>query len=226
VPFARTAPEVVPRPVAATIATLAVAALLLVPLALRPHVEPARPGLFLFPMEIGDWRGTLDLIDPEIERVLATDDYLLADFRDDSGEPFVNLWVAYYGSLLREGSQIHQPTTCLPGAGWEFTELGAHRTALENLQGEPLVVNRAVIVHGTERMLMYFWLELRGEPALLGQAARLRNLADSLTLGRSDGALVRVFTPLEPGETPAAADARIERFLGRAYPHLAPHVGL
>jgi hypothetical protein len=43
--------------------------------------------------------------------------------------------------------------------------------------------------------------------------------------GRSDGALIRVYTPLQPGEEPAAGDARLLKFLEDAYPHLEPYVG-
>ena len=38
-------------------------------------------------------------------------------------------------------------------------------------------------------------------------------MADALTLGRTDGGLVRVITPIGDGDGVAAADARLRRFL-------------
>jgi exosortase D (VPLPA-CTERM-specific) len=220
-------PPAAPGPSRAAIGAvvvLAVGALSLVPLELRPHVVPERPGLLSFPMRIADWRGEVDFIDTETRTILGADDYVLADYTESPGSAPVNLWVAYYDSLLRDGSHVHMPTSCLPGSGWEYVELGRHDTGLRDLSGQPLTVNRGVAVHGARRVVMYFWLELRGRHAI-GQEARLRNLWDSFVTGRSDGALVRVYTPLNAEETARDGDARLRAFLAEAYPRLAPHVG-
>jgi len=217
-------PATVPRPLVAAVATLAVGALLLVPIQLRPHTIPDRPGLLTYPLELGGWRGSPAVLDAATAAELAPDDYLLADFHHAAGGRPVNLWVVYYGSLLGDGRSTHAPTICLPGAGWEFTSLGPFETSLRDHGHRPLVVNRTVITKDNQRIVMYFWFELRGRHAV-GQGARLYNLWDSLTRGRSDGALVRVYTALAAGEAAAAGDARLLRFLERAYPELAPHVG-
>jgi hypothetical protein len=39
---------------------------------------------------------------------------------------------------------------------------------------------------------------------------------DSLTIGRTDGALVRFVTPIGPNETEADAEARMQRFMVEA----------
>ena len=223
-PFALTAPAVVPRPFLFAVALVTAAALALVPIHLRPQHVPDRPGLIDFPLRISDWHGTPDVLDPTTREVLSTGDHLLVDYTRGRSGDHVNLWVAYYDSLLRRDEWVHLPTTCLPGAGWEYVELGRFDTGLDDLSGRPLVVNRGVVAHGQQRVVLYFWLELRGRHAV-GQEARLRNLWDSIVHGRSDGGLVRVFTPLEPGEAPADGDARLRHFLERAYPHLEPHLG-
>lgn len=217
-------PQSPSRPLVFTAGAAVVAALLLVPLALRPEYIPARPGLWTFPTTIDSWRGNPQFIDSVTEDVLGSDDYLLVDFTDEQTGAETNLWIAYYGSFMREGSKAHLPTTCLPGAGWEYVELGRYTPGIKDLSGEPLHVQRGLVVHGTQRIVMYFWLELRGQHAF-GQEARLMNIRDSLTHGRSDGALVRVYTTLSPDETPQDGDARLERFLETVYPHFEPHVG-
>jgi exosortase D (VPLPA-CTERM-specific) len=223
-PAAVAAPSRPAAPLLVATATLVAGALLLIPLALKPQVVPERPGLATYPLQLSPWRGTPDTIPPAQARVLGADDHLLVDYARAGADAPVNLWVAYYDSLLRDGSHIHKPTVCLPGAGWEYVEFGRFETGLRDFSGRPLTVSRGLIVQGTRRIMLYFWLELRGRHAN-GQEARLYNLWDSFTTGRSDGALVRLYTPLAPGEDPAAADARLLGFLEAAYPHLAPHVG-
>jgi hypothetical protein len=39
-------------------------------------------------------------------------------------------------------------------------------------------------------------------------------LWDSITIGRTDGALVRLTTPIMPGETEADAEARLQEMFG------------
>ncbi len=214
----------VPRVLLGATATAMIGAILLLPIHHRPHYSPDRPGLFTYPLQMQKWRGTLDVLERAEEQNLGTDDYFLADYVDSAATARVNLWVAYYDSLLKDGSHIHKPTLCLPGAGWEYVDFNRFETGLIDLSQRPLTVNRGVVVHGTRRIVLYFWLELRGRH-VLGQEARLHNLWDSLTLGRSDGALIRVYTPLRADEDPADGDERLLRFLRIGYPHLAPHVG-
>ena len=48
---------------------------------------------------------------------------------------------------------------------------------------------------------------------------------DLFTMHRTDGAMVRLVTPIALGESVAAAEQRIVRFFQEAYPLLEPHVG-
>jgi hypothetical protein len=47
---------------------------------------------------------------------------------------------------------------------------------------------------------------------------------DALTRRRTDGALVRVVTPVRPGEDLAVADERLQDFLRAAYPEVRAFV--
>lgn len=73
--------------------------------------------------------------------------------------------------------------------------------------------NRAVIQKGTSKQLVYYWFEGRGKRMSNDFQAKLSVLRDSLTMGRTDGALVRFVTPIGPQEAEADADARILRFM-------------
>ena len=76
-----------------------------------------------------------------------------------------------------------------------------------------------MIQKGLERQLVYYWFQARGRQFVGDFAARFANVTDSLTLGRTDGGLVRLITPIgEDGA--AAADARLTRFLAASVDEL------
>ena len=77
--------------------------------------------------------------------------------------------------------------------------------------GRPHVfeVNRAIIQRGVDRMLVYYWFEQRGRQLTSDYAVKAYTVWDLLTRGRSDGALVRVITPIGRSEQEAAADERL-----------------
>ena len=81
-------------------------------------------------------------------------------------------------------------------------------------------LNRAVIQKGLERQLVYYWFEGRGRRITNDFAAKFYTMADSMTRGRTDGGLVRLITPIGPGEAEAAAEARLRRFLAAAVDRL------
>ena len=51
-------------------------------------------------------------------------------------------------------------------------------------------------------------------------AAKASVVLDSLTRGRTDGALVRFVTPIGEGETEAEAEARMQRFMAASLDRL------
>ncbi len=74
-------------------------------------------------------------------------------------------------------------------------------------------VNRAVIQQGVTKQLVYYWFEQRGKRLTNDYVAKASVVWDSLTMGRTDGALVRFVTPLNTDETEAEADARLAEFV-------------
>jgi len=189
----------------------------------RPAIDPVRDPLVLFPMEVGDWRGDRSLIEPEIEQVLGADDYLVANYRAPGAGASVNLFVAYYRSQT-EGSGIHSPEVCLPTGGWEVSRWTPTNTGVASGGRPPLSVNRAVIQRGLSRQLVYYWFEQRGRQITGDYAAKMYTLWDSITRSRTDGALVRLVTPISPGEGANAADERLRAFLGLIMPELQAYV--
>lgn len=189
----------------------------------RAAVEPQRTPLALFPMEFSGWNGKQEQLDVTIERVLAADDYMIADFANTSATSPVNMFVAYYRSQT-EGSGIHSPEVCIPAGGWEVSKWTSADTGLQMSSGEALTVNRAIIQKGLQRQLVYYWFEQRGRRLTSDYAAKAYTILDSMSRGRTDGALVRVVTSISQKEPIAAADERLKGFLGVALKELPEYV--
>jgi exosortase D (VPLPA-CTERM-specific) len=183
----------------------------------RNSVEVIREPLSLFPTWIGDWSGSSQFLDREIERVLNADDYFSAAFRHPDEAAPVDLFVAWYARQT-EGSGIHSPEVCIPVGGWEVSEWRTTPVAVGDV--EPFNVNRAVIRRGLARQIVYYWFEQRGRRMTSDYAAKAVTVLDGLTRGRTDGGLVRIITPLGEHEAEAEGDARLRRFLAEALPAL------
>lgn len=178
----------------------------------------ARSPFATFPTTIGEWRGTTTILDPEIERVLAADDYLVAAY--DSGGNHIGLLMSYYRSQT-EGSGIHSPEICLPGSGWEVSKWTQVPITVNGPLGSGAVeVNRAIVQKGLDRQLVYYWFEEQGRRATNDFEAKFMTIWSTATSGRSDGGLVRMATPIGRGEKPADADARLRSFLEQVRPLL------
>ena len=59
-------------------------------------------------------------------------------------------------------------------------------------------------------MLVYYWFEQHGRHTAWDFAAKMYLFWDSIAIGRTDGALVRLTTPILAGETDADAEARLQ----------------
>lgn len=186
---------------------------------LPERVQPERDPFVLFPRDIGSWSGSMGALDPDIERVLGADDYITATFETPGETGYVNLFVAYYDKLT-EGQGIHSPEVCLPVGGWEVFSIEPYRVDMPGTVYGSFDVNRAVIQKGLSKQIVYYWFEQRGKRMTNDYLAKASVVYDSLTKGRTDGALVRFVTALGPKETEADADDRMQRFMAEALGYL------
>ena len=126
------------------------------------------------------------------------------------GKP-INLYVAYYGSQ-RKGSSPHSPRVCIPGGGWEITDL--QRNSYANpATGIKLSYNRAVIEKGSDKQIVYYWFSQRGRNIANEYVSKWYLLEDAVLQNRTDGALVRLTTPVGRSESEHEADERLQAFL-------------
>jgi exosortase D (VPLPA-CTERM-specific) len=184
---------------------------------------PERAALVTFPMQIADWRGREQRIAPNFLDILRLDDYVVADYASPAWPQPVNFYVAYY-ARQDERATIHSPSVCIPAGGWEIAGLTHRRLDSVAADAGGLVVNRAVIAKNLDRQLVYYWFEQRGRQLTDEYTIKAYNILDAVTRGRTDGALVRVTTPMARDEKPEDADRRLTAFLESAYPRLAGYV--
>jgi exosortase D (VPLPA-CTERM-specific) len=212
----------IPRPAIGSVAVLIVALLIAVTLDKRAEVVPQRTEFAAFPLEIEGWRGTRSRIDQIYLDILKLEDYFIADYVTDTGTVPVNFYVAYYTSQ-RSGEAVHSPRSCIPGGGWEISELSQRAIAGAEIGGRPIAVNRAVIRQGDNAQLVYYWFQQRGRPITSEYGVKWYILVDALTRNRTDGALVRLVTPVSQGNF-EDADRRLEAFVKLAGPRLDAYV--
>ena len=177
----------------------------------------------LFPRALGEWRGATTALDEEVVRVLAADDYLNATYFRPAESAYVNLFVAFYDDQT-SGRGIHSPEVCLPVGGWEIFSLRAQQIDMRPTAFGRFSVNRAVIQKGVSRQLVYYWFEQRGKRLTNDIAAKITVLKDSVLMGRADGALIRYVTPINPGETEADAERRLQEFMRLSLPKMGRFV--
>ena len=182
----------------------------------RERVPLTKP-LSGFPLSVGAWQGSRSAMDQASLDTLKLSDYLLADYSNSRAES-VSLYVAYNESQ-RKGESSHSPASCLPGSGWLFED-SAPAMLPVGPQGAERQVNRAFMVKSGERLLVYYWFPQRGR-ILTGMAQlKFYTFWDGLTRRRTDGALVRLITPVASDEQPADAERRLTDFARLAVPIL------
>jgi exosortase D (VPLPA-CTERM-specific) len=178
-----------------------------VPLA-RPFID--------FPLRLSDWTGAGTQLDRQFLDELKLSDYVMIDYRNPVGQE-VNFYVAYYKSQSK-GEATHSPATCLPSSGWVFNESGT--VPLNLAGGKTLQVSRAFMEKNGVKQLVYFWFPQRGRVLNNIYEIKLYNFLDALTRHRTDGALVRVMTPVYENDAPGSAEQRLQRFAQAVVPVL------
>ena len=206
--------------IASTVTLLGVAGVIsLVPQAAES--TPARQLFYAFPTQIEGWSGRRSVMEQDFITALALNDYIMADYTRSGRDP-VNFYVAWYDS--QKDTVTHSPRSCLPGTGWQMTTF--EQVDLPGVMhgSKPLRVNRVQIELGAQKQLVYYWFQQRGRIVTNEYLVKWFLFWDSLTRHRSDGALVRLVTPVIGQETLAASDARLQQFAADVVPKLAPYI--
>ena len=188
----------------------------------RNEVFPPRLPLQSFPTQLSAWTGTDIAIQKDVLEVLGPGDFLLRVYQNPAEkQPFVDLFIAYFPSQ-RTGDTIHSPKHCLPGSGWLPVE--SSRVTLSLPGHSPFPANRYVIAKADSRQLVLYWYWAHDRGVASEYWAKFYLVADSMRMNRSDGALVRITTPMYSGETAEAAQQRLLPFASDVAPLLDNYI--
>ena len=153
---------------------------------------------------------------------LQLDDYVFADYNLMEKVP-VNVYVAYYESP-KKGRSSHSPRQCIPGGGWEISSFEPLTLDPAPGMNSPLDVNRVVIQKDGHKQIVYYWFKQRDRWITSEYLVKFYLFWDSLTRHRADGALVRLVSAVNAGETEAIVDGRLQTVAGLVSPLLARYV--
>jgi exosortase D (VPLPA-CTERM-specific) len=208
-------------PMLGGLSLLCLTAMAIFVVATRSEVVPERTRFVSFPSQLGEWRGRTSLLQPQEEHVLNLDDYIISNYSNRGGRG-VNFYVAYYASQ-RKGASPHSPIVCLPGGGWLITKF--ERTSYQTAgMKTALPFNRVVMEQDSNKQLVYYWFVQRGRRIANEYWSKWYLLIDAIFKNRTDGALVRLITPIYPGESEPDADRRLQSFIGDLQPSLEAYL--
>jgi exosortase D (VPLPA-CTERM-specific) len=185
------------------------------------EVFPPRLELKQFPEQVGEWTGTNVAIEKDVLDILRPSDYLLRVYRSPQRTPYIDLFIPYYRSQ-RAGEAPHSPQHCLPGSGW--TPIENQHITLAIAGHVPFPANRYLITKGDSRQLVLYWFWAHDRGVASEYWAKYYLVKDAIQMNRSDGSLVRVTTPMYPGETADAAQQRLLPFITDVVPLLNTYI--
>lgn len=173
----------------------------------------ARESFSLMPRQLGAWTqvGAPRQLSASVEVVLGADDYVARTYQSANAAATVEFFSAWYADQSQGG--VHSPEICLPGGGWEIAWLERSDLTVELASDVPFNVNRAIIQKGETRMMVFYWFEQKGRKIAWDMEAKYWLLVDGIRTGRTDGALVRLTTPILSNETDSVAEGRLMEML-------------
>lgn len=175
----------------------------------RGDLAPDRASFLTFPRQLGSWeqQGPRQSLTHGVQQVLGADDYHQVNFVRQGQAHSVGLFMAWYNDQSSNG--VHSPEICLPGSGWEIAWLERSDLTEEIGTDVPFNINRAIIQKGETRMMVYYWFQQKERRIAWDFAAKYWLLVDGIRTGRTDGAIVRLTSEIQRGETDADAEARL-----------------
>jgi EpsI family protein len=173
----------------------------------RSEFFPPREALTSLPLQINGWTGTEETLDQRTLEILGPGEFLIRDYENaGQPQPWINLYIAYFPTQ-KTGDTIHSPNHCLPGAGWIPTS--REIVSIARPDGSSFPAKRYVVAKSSDRQLVLYWFQAHGRELASEYWAKYYLVADSIRMNRSDGALVRLMTPILDGESPDQAQARM-----------------
>jgi EpsI family protein len=185
------------------------------------EVIPAHKQLDGFPSAVNGWKSQDLPLTPDVLQTLGPGEFLFRDYTPPAQSTTVNLFVAFFPSQSA-GDTIHSPKNCLPGTGWSPT--ASEQIWVESPGKGKVAVNRYLVEQGDDQALVLYWYQAHGRVTPSEYWAKFYLVADSLKTARTDGALIRIFAPIEPEEGLEVTQKRAVQFAQMILPVLDDYV--
>jgi EpsI family protein len=179
-------------------------------------IVPSEP-LSGVPETIAGLTGTEAPIDQEQLDILGNGDFLSRVYTNGGRSGPVGLFIAYFASQ-RTGATMHSPRNCLPGSGWSFES--SQYVTINDVNGKAHRVGEYIIANGDNRQFVIYWYQAHGRSVANEYQAKIYLVSDAIRMNRTDGALVRVITPVYAATGVPAARERAEGFVAELMPQL------
>jgi EpsI family protein len=166
------------------------------------EVRVPRQPLRELPYILAGWKGQELPYGQDVMQAIGVTDYTNRVYVMGQPDSPVQLYVGYYASQ-RTGDTIHSPKNCLPGSGWEPLRSGYMTIPIPNRQS--IVVNQYVVQKDQDKELVLYWYQGRGRVIASEYAGKVLMMKDAILRNRTDGALIRLVTPINDGEDNAKA---------------------
>jgi EpsI family protein len=186
-----------------------------------------RESLSGLPSRVGGWDRLQDLpFESRVENILGVDDYINRIYTVNNS--WLSLYIGFYKSQ-RQGSTIHSPMNCLPGAGWNPTGRTELLIPVQGLPGQAsrtIQVNRLIIEKGLERQMVIYWYQAHGRVVASEYWGKIYTVLDAMRMNRTDAAIVRVISPISGRDLPAetASERSAVQFVQAIFPSLSRHL--
>ena len=186
------------------------------------EVFPPREALSSLPNQLGPWVGEDLIIDQQTLDILGSGEFLHRSYEDPTQpQPWIDLLIAYFPSQ-KAGDTIHTPNHCLQGEGW--VPIQRKVVQLSRPDGSTFPANRYITSKAGERELVIYWFQAHNRAVASEYRAKYYLVTDSIRMNRSDGALVRLITPMYNQESPEAAQARLLSLGNQIIPQLNRYI--
>lgn len=181
---------------------------------------PVRANLDTLPYEFEGWTSERQELSTATLEVLGADDQIVTNLFSPENDQF-NLYINYL-DMQRHGHSWHSPRQCIPGGGWQITQHDVVPTT--SFDGKDFYFNRIIIENRGSRQLLYYWYEQRSRKIANEFVMKLLLIFDAVRIQRTDGAMIRIITPIARSESVEDADERLTGFMRTLEPKLPKYI--
>jgi exosortase D (VPLPA-CTERM-specific) len=183
-------------------------------------ITPDRDMFVGIPGEFEGWNTEIRPIDPSVAETLGADDSIVVNMTTPDGETAFNLYMAYLNAQ-RDGRSWHSPRQCIPGGGWKIV---SHNIVPAQTDRSNFKINRMIIQNGENRQLVYYWYDQRGRKVANEFVMKFWLIADAVTKKRTDGAMVRLITPIPNTASIEEVESKLDDLLNKVDTFLPAYV--